>query len=123
MPKAYRVPKEIQRIAARAIEYNNSLPISQRAAYKDVNGERKPGTGMRTARRLVSGNVDAEQVFLMRAWFARHGESKKEAEARKDKTSKAARAWSLWGGSAARTWANKTARSITLQKMIDKKKQ
>jgi hypothetical protein len=103
MPK-YKLPTDIQRIARNAIEYNLSLPMSKRAAYKDEDGKRVPGTGMRTARRLVSGAIDEAQMRLMSAWFARHGESEKEAEARQDKTSKAAIAWALWGGSPARRW-------------------
>ena len=51
-----RVPREIQLIAQRAIDYNLDLPMSKRAAYKEENGKRKPGTGMRTARRLAPGS-------------------------------------------------------------------
>lgn len=111
MPK-YSVPRDIRAIAKKAIDYNLSLPISKRAAYKDENNKRVPGTGMRTARRLASGAVDEQQLILMRAWFARHGESEKEKEARKDRTSKASIAWALWGGSKARTWANGMLRDI-----------
>ena len=108
----FTVPKNIREIASRAIAYNLSFPISQRAAYKDENGKRVQGTGMRTARRLASGTVDDEQVILMRAWFARHGESEKEREARKDRTSRASRAWQLWGGNPGRRWANFTFKKI-----------
>ena len=94
MPK-FKVPNEIKRIAQRAIDYNLSLSISRRAAYKDEGGKRVPGTGMRTARRLASGEIDDEQARLMSAWFARHGESEKEKRARRDQTSKAAIAWAL----------------------------
>jgi hypothetical protein len=111
MPKI-TVPREIQLIAKRAIEYNNSKTISQRASYKEENGKRVPGTGMRTARRLASGQVDKKQLELMKAWFARHGESPKEAEARRDKTSKAAVAWALWGGTPGRRWVNRALRTI-----------
>ena len=107
-----KVPREIQLLAQRAIEYNNSRPISQRAAYKDEGGKRVPGTGMRTARRLARGEVDKAQLELMRAWFARHGESEKEAKARQDKTSKAAIAWALWGGTPARRWVNRELKKI-----------
>lgn len=107
-----KVPREIQLLAQRAIEYNNSRPISQRAAYKDEGGKRVPGTGMRTARRLARGEVDKAQLELMRAWFARHGESPREAEARQDKTSKAAIAWALWGGTPARRWVNRELKKI-----------
>jgi hypothetical protein len=78
MPK-YKLPADIQRIARNAIEYNLSLPMSRRAAYKDEDGKRVPGTGMRTARRLASGAIDEAQMKLMSAWFARHGESEREA--------------------------------------------
>ena len=54
MPRV-RVPEEIIKLTKRAIDENQALPISQRAAYKDEGGKRVPGTGMRTARRLVSG--------------------------------------------------------------------
>tara|TARA_R100000773_G_scaffold30978_1_gene26473 strand:- start:7471 stop:7815 length:345 start_codon:yes stop_codon:yes gene_type:complete len=102
----YPVPKSIQDIAERALKQNLELPISQRAAYKDDKGKRVAGTGMRTARRLMSGSVDEDQIILMSAWFARHGKSPKEAQARRDKTSKASIAWRLWGSNAGRSWAN-----------------
>ena len=97
MPK-YRVPNDIQRIAQTAINENLERPKSQRAAMKEENGKIVFGTGMRTARRLTSGEIDEEQMILMRAWFSRHGESPKEKEARKDRTTKASLAWRLWGG-------------------------
>lgn len=111
MPK-YRVPQNIKRIAANAIEYNLSRPPSQRASMNREGPKVKFGTGMRTARRLSSGVVDDDQLRLMRAWFARHGESPKEKEARRDKTSKASVAWALWGGSPAMRWVNSLLREI-----------
>lgn len=111
MPKI-KVPREIQLLAQRAIDYNINLPPSRRAAYKEENGKRVPGTGMRTARRLASGVVDLDQLILMRAWFARHAESPDSAKARRDKTSKAAIAWALWGGNPARSWINKAIKSL-----------
>ena len=111
MPKV-RVPREIQMIAKRAIDQNLERPISQRAAYKDQGNKRVPGTGIRTARRLMSGSVDPAQLKLMNAWFARHGESKAESLARKDKTSKAAIAWALWGGTPARSWVKQQIRKL-----------
>ena len=116
MPKDISVPQNIRTIAQRAIDYNLSLPIAQRAAYKDKDDKRVPGTGMRTARRLVSGRIDEQQLRLMSAWFARHGESKREAEARQDKTSKAAIAWALWGGTRAQRWAAAKLRQIDRKK-------
>ena len=107
-----KVPREIQLLAQRAIDYNLSLPMSKRAAYKDDKGKRVPGTGMRTARRIASGEVDKEQLELMDAWFARHGESEKESKARQDKTSKAAIAWALWGGTPGRAWVKRALRSL-----------
>jgi hypothetical protein len=106
------VPKRIQMIANRAIEYNMSLPISKRAAYKEDNNKKVPGTGMRTAKRLASGAVDLEQLRLMDAWFARHGESEQEATARQDQTSKAAIAWALWGGSPAQRWVKQAIKQL-----------
>ena len=115
MPK-YKVPKNIRDIAQRAIDYNISLPMSKRAAMKEENGKKVFGTGMRTARRLSSGSIDEQQMILMRAWFARHGESDKEKKARQDKTSKASIAWALWGGSPARRWVSSMLRKIERQK-------
>ena len=108
----YNVPRRIRSIAARAIDYNLSLPRSKRAAMKKEGNKIVFGTGMKTARRLVRNDVDEKQLILMRAWFARHGESPREKEARRDKTSKAAIAWALWGGSEGRTWVNGTLRDI-----------
>lgn len=107
----YNVPREIQIIANRALEYNRSLPKSQRAAYKTKpNGERVPGTGMLTARRLASGRVDDEQIKLMLAWFARHSQANQEQ--RRDRTSKMAIAWALWGGTPAQRWAKRIGKQI-----------
>jgi hypothetical protein len=111
MPK-YKVPQNIVKIAQRAIDYNLSLPMSRRAAYKDEGKKRVPGTGMRTARRLASGAIDEQQMILMRAWFARHAESPGEKEARRDRTSKASIAWALWGGSPAQRWVKSKIREI-----------
>jgi len=111
MPKI-RVPREIQVLAKRAIDYNLSLPISKRASYKEEGGKKVPGTGMRTARRIASGSVDEPQMILMRAWFARHAESPGEKEARRDRTSKAARSWALWGGSPGQRWVKSRVREI-----------
>ena len=110
MPKV-TVPQRIREIAQRAIDQNLSLPVSQRAAWvKD--GEKKSGMGMRTARRLVSGAVDYDQLILMRAWFKRHGASEDESQKRKDKTSKASIAWRLWGGTPAISWINSSIREL-----------
>jgi len=105
MPK-YKVPSDIQRIAQNAINENLERPPSQRAAMKEENGKIKFGTGMRTARRLASGEIDIEQAILMRAWFARHGASELEKIARKDKTSKASISWRLWGGTPGERFVN-----------------
>ena len=115
MPK-YKVPQNIVKIAQRAIDYNLSLPMSRRAAYKDEGKKRVPGTGMRTARRLASGAIDEQQMILMRAWFARHAESPGEKKARQDRTSKASIAWALWGGSVGRRWVSATLRRIEKKK-------
>lgn len=112
----YPVPKSIQDIAISAINQNMELPITQRASYKEEGDKRVAGTGMRTARRLASGRVDEEQLILMRAWFARHGESPLEKEQRKDKTSKASIAWRLWGGSGAVSWVNSLLKDIEKSK-------
>lgn len=103
-----KVPRNIQMIAQRAIDYNLDQPASRRASYKEDKGKKVPGTGMKTARKLASGEVDLAQLKLMSAWFARHGESEKESQARKDKTSKAAVAWALWGGTPGRKWVERS---------------
>tara|TARA_Y100000004_G_C8848442_1_gene383669 strand:+ start:665 stop:898 length:234 start_codon:yes stop_codon:yes gene_type:complete len=77
---------------------------------------------MRTARRLVSGRIDEEQLILMRAWFARHGASEMEKKKRKDKTSKASIAWRLWGGSGAISFVNGQLRSIEAKRKKEAKK-
>ena len=107
-----KVPRDIQLLAKRAIDYNLEQPISRRAAYKDEGGKKVPGTGMKTARKLASGEVDLDQLKLMSAWFARHGESEKESKARQDKTSKAAVAWALWGGTPGRKWVERAIRKL-----------
>jgi len=114
MPK-YRVPKEVSAIARRALEYNRSLPPSRRAAQKVLeDGSRVDGTGIRTAKRLISGSIDADQMILMRAWFARHGESPMETKNRRDKTSKASIAWALWGGTPGRSFVRRKLRELGL---------
>lgn len=107
-----KVPRKIQLIAQRAITYNLEQSPSNRAAYKDEGGKRVPGTGMKTARKLVSGEVDLEQLRLMDAWFSRHGESPESSKARQDQTSKAAIAWALWGGSPARDWVKRAIKQL-----------
>lgn len=102
----FSVPANIRATARKAIAYNLSLPMSKRAAYKQEGNKRVQGTGMKTAKKLVSGTVNSAQIITMFAWFARHGQSPKEKEARKDRTSKASIAWALWGGSAGRRWVN-----------------
>lgn len=120
MPK-YKVPSNVVAIARRAIDYNISLPMSKRAAMKEENGKKVFGTGMRTARRIASGAIDRPQMELMRAWFARHGESPKEKEARKDKTSKASIAWALWGGSPGRRFVESKLRDLEREDAKKKK--
>lgn len=115
MPK-YNVPNDIRAIAKKAIDYNLSLPKSKRASMKMEGDKQVAGTGMRTARRLMSGAVDEKQLRLMNAWFARHGESQMSKDARRDKTSKASIAWALWGGSKARTWVAGMLRDIERKK-------
>ena len=54
--------------------------------------------------------MSIDTIKRMVSFFARHAESPGSAEARRDKTSKAAQAWGLWGGSAGRTWAARILR-------------
>ena len=109
----YPVPKKIRDYVQTALDYNRSLPKSRRAAMKRLdNGDLVEGTGHKTAKKLIRGDIDYKQMKLMSAWFARHGESEKEKEARRDRTSKASIAYALWGGNAARVWVNKMIRKI-----------
>jgi hypothetical protein len=117
----YPVPRSVRDIAANAIKQNQSLPLAQRAAYKEQGKTKVEGTGMRTARRLVSGRVSAQQLYLMRAWFARHSKAVGSKEARRDKTSRASIAWRLWGGSGAQAWINSTIRTIEREEKQKKK--
>lgn len=114
MPK-YKVPKSSIRIATRALEYNQSLPPSKRAAQKILpDGTRVDGTGVKTAKKIISGSLDAKQMIIMRAWFARHGKSPLETQKRRDKTSKSAIAWALWGGNPMRQFVNKKLKELGL---------
>ena len=108
----YKVPEQIIRVVKKALEQNLDRPISQRAAYKIENNKRVPGTGIRTARRLISGSVDVEQLRLMRAWFARHQASPKEKKARESINTKASIAYRLWGGDIGRRWVISTLNKI-----------
>ena len=110
----FSVPRNIRTIAHNALEKNRSLPLSQRAAYKDDGNKRVPGTGIRTARRLASGRVDDEQIQLMAAWFARHGAANQDK--RRDQSSKAAIAWALWGGTPAQRWVARLNKQIETDK-------
>ena len=112
----YKAPAFIKQLVQRAINANLDRPLAQRAAYKEVNGKRVEGTGMRTARRIVNDQVDEAQLVLMKNWFARHGDSPKEAKARMKSNSKAAIAWALWGGTPGRRWVNSTLRDIERKK-------
>lgn len=104
----YSVPKKIRDYVQKAIDYNRSLPKSRRAAMKRLdNGDLIEGTGHKTAKKLIRGDIDYKQMKLMSAWFARHGNSKMEKEARRNRTSKASIAYALWGGNAARIWVRK----------------
>jgi len=112
----YKAPSYIKQLVQRAVNVNLDRPLAQRAAYKLVDGKKVEGTGMRTARRILNDQVDEKQLVLMKNWFARHGDSPKEAQARMKSNSKAAIAWALWGGTAGRRWVNATLREIARKK-------
>ena len=112
----YKAPGYIKRLVQRAVNVNLDRPLAQRAAYKLVDGKKVEGTGMRTARRILNDQVDEKQLVLMKNWFARHGDSPKEAKARMKSNSQAAIAWALWGGTAGRRWVNATLRDIQRKK-------
>ena len=101
MPDSYRPPAAVAKAAQAALD-RKTLPPSRRGGT-DV--------GVRRAVQLARRDpVSIDTIKRMVSFFARHAESPGSAEARRDKTSKAAQAWGLWGGSAGRTWAARILR-------------
>lgn len=99
---SYRPPADVARAARRALEIRKSLPASRRGGT---------AVGVRRAVQLARRDpISLETVQRMASFFARHEKAPGSAEARQDKSSKAAQAWGLWGGNAGRRWAAKILR-------------
>jgi len=99
---SFRPPADVARAAAQALKTRRSLPASRRGGT---------AVGVRRAAQLSQRYpVSLDTIKRMASFFARHEKSPGSAEARKDKTSKAAQAWGLWGGNAGRRWAAKILR-------------
>jgi hypothetical protein len=83
-----------------------------------LGGDGLRGETVQWAERLARGEpATPEKVRLMRAWFARHGASPREVDARRRQANQIAQgalrgrapalvAWLLWGGDAGRAWAS-----------------
>jgi hypothetical protein len=84
-----------------------------------LGGDGLRGETVQWAERLASGeSVSPDKARLMVAWFARHGASPLEVEARRRQANQLAQgalrgrapalvAWLLWGGDAGRAWASR----------------
>ena len=108
MPDSYKPPAAVAKAAQAALDIRKTLPPSRRGGT-DV--------GVRRAVQLARRDpVSIDTIKRMVSFFARHAESPGSAEARRDKTSKAAQAWGLWGGSAGRTWAARILREYEAAK-------
>ena len=104
MPKSYRPPADVARIARRALEIRAQQPPSKRAGTP---------VGVRRAAQLANREpVSVETLKRMISFFARHERSSGSAAARRNPTSKAAQAWGLWGGNAGRRWAANLLRTL-----------
>jgi len=107
MPKIYTPTPDMARIARDVLDLRQTLTPSRRAGTP---------TGIARARDIANRRpMAAHTVYRMRSFFARHGASPGSAEARRDKTSKAAQAWALWGGNPGRQWARGIVRDIERQ--------
>lgn len=107
MPKIYTPTPEMARIARDVLDLRQTLAPSRRAGTP---------TGIARARDIANRRpMAAHTVYRMRSFFARHGASPGSAEARRDKTSKAAQAWALWGGNPGRQWAQGIVKDIERQ--------
>ena len=102
MADTYTPTAEMARIARAVLELRAGLPASRRAGTS---------VGIARARDIANRRpMSLATVKRMASFFARHGSSPGSAAARRDRTSKAAQAWALWGGSPGRAWANRIVR-------------
>lgn len=99
---SYKPPAAVASAARRALDIRAKQPPSRRAGTP---------VGVRRASQLANREaVSLDTIKRMVSFFARHGKSPGSAEARRDRTSKAAQAWGLWGGNAGRSWARRILR-------------
>lgn len=97
--KSTTPPSAVARAARAALDIRETLPPSRRGGT---------AVGLARARQLANRErVSIDVIKRMLSFFARHAESPGSAEARRDRTSKAAQAWGLWGGNAGRSWAKR----------------
>ena len=107
MPKVYTPTPEMARIARDVLELRATLAPSSRAGTP---------TGVARARDIANRRpMSAHTVYRMRSFFSRHGASPGSAEARQDRTTKAAQAWALWGGNPGRQWASAIVKNVERQ--------
>ena len=99
---SYKPPAAVASAARRALDIRAKLPPSRQAGTP---------VGVRRASPLASREADSlDTIKRMVSFFDRHGASPGSAEARRDRTSKAAQAWGLWSGNAGRSWARRILR-------------
>ena len=104
MPRIYEPNADMARIAEDVLELRKTLPPSRRAGTP---------TGIARARDIKNRRkLDLSTVWRMRQFFRRHGSAPGSAAARRDRTSKAAQAWALWGGNPGREFAERIVREV-----------
>jgi hypothetical protein len=97
--KSSTPPSAVARAAQRALDIRETLAPSRRGGT---------AVGLARARQLAARErVSIDVIRRMVSFFARHGASPGSAQARQDRTSKAAQAWGLWGGTPGRAWARR----------------
>ena len=97
--KSRTPPSAVARAAQAALDIRETLPPSRRGGT---------AVGLARARQLADRQpLSIDVIKRMVSFFARHGASPGSATARQDRTSKAAQAWGLWGGTPGRAWARR----------------
>jgi hypothetical protein len=103
------------------VEVSRQFAEGLRLLSLGLGGDGLRGETVQWAERLARGEpATPEKLRLMRAWFARHGASPLEADARHRQANQIAQgapprrapalvAWLLWGGDAGRSWASQMA--------------
>lgn len=109
-PLRFKVPKAVQSNAALGIELSKEHGVGL-----PPNPKGGMGTGKRTAQRLTSGEVDEEQIVLMAAWLARHGEQldrRRSGWENREEPSAEWVSWLGWGGDEAVPWVRASMKQI-----------